>query len=105
MKNLLIALAAGALVAGCASPEGRIVRSLTDAGVSRPVAGCMADRMVDRLSNAQLKRLARFAKGVDRRDLETMSLRDMHRRFQAIGDPEIIEVVTRAGLGCALIGA
>jgi hypothetical protein len=32
-------------------------------------------------------------------------LREIQKRFQAIGDPEIVEVVTRAGLGCALMGA
>lgn len=105
MKPLLTIVTAAALLAGCASYESRIERSLTSAGVSRPVAGCMADQMVDRLSSAQLKRLARFAKGVDRREVERMSLREIQKRFQAIGDPEIVEVVTRAGLGCALMGA
>ena len=106
MKPVLFVLTAAALLAGCAaSYENRIERSLTSAGVSRPVAGCMAGQMVDRLSTAQLKRLARFAKGVDRREVEQMSLREIQRRFQAIGDPEIVAVVTRAGLGCALMGA
>ncbi|WP_300536727.1 hypothetical protein [Sphingosinicella sp.] len=106
MKPVLFVLTAAALLAGCAaSYESRIERSLTSAGISRPVAGCMADQMVDRLSTTQLKRLARFAKGVDRREVERMSLREIQKRFQAIGDPEIVEVVTRAGLGCALMGA
>ncbi len=105
MKPIFAVVAAAALLAGCASYESRIERSLTSAGVARPVAGCMAGQMVDRLSTAQLKRLATFAKGVDRREVERMSIRDMHKRFQAIGDPEIVEVVTRAGLGCALMGA
>lgn len=106
MKPVMIAVTAAALLAGCAaSYENRIENSLTSAGVSRPVAGCMAGQMVDRLSTAQLKRLARFAKGIDRREVERMSLRDIHKRFQAIGDPEIVEVVTRAGLGCTLMGA
>jgi hypothetical protein len=30
---------------------------LTDAGLSKPMAGCMADRMVDRLSPFQLNKL------------------------------------------------
>lgn len=105
MKPVLIVVTAAALLAGCASYESRIESSLTSVGVARPVAGCMAGQMVDRLSTDQLKRLARFAKGIDRREVERMSLRDIHKRFQAIGDPEIVEVVTRAGLGCTLMGA
>lgn len=106
MKPVLIAVTTAALLAGCAaSYENRIENSLTSVGVAKPVAGCMAGQMVDRLSTAQLKRLARFTKDIDRREVERMSLRDIHKRFQAIGDPEIVEVVMRAGLGCALMGA
>ncbi len=49
--TLLLALSA------CATPETRIRIALTDAGLSKPIAACMADRMVDRLSLVQLNRL------------------------------------------------
>lgn len=41
----------------CATPETRIRSALMDAGLSKPIAACMADRMVDRLSLVQLNRL------------------------------------------------
>ena len=106
MMRMFLAAAAAALVtAGCAaSYENRIESRLADAGLSRPVASCMAGRMVERLSTSQLRRLASFAKGFDR-DVRDMTLAEVSRRFSAIGDPEIVEVVTRAGLGCALAAA
>jgi hypothetical protein len=102
---VVVAFAAGSLLAGCAaSYENRIAERLSDAGLSRPVAKCMAGRMADRLSTGQLKRLARFG-GTLGDDVRDMTLSEVSRRFAAIGDPEIVEVVTRAGLGCAIAAA
>ena len=104
-RSNLCMLAAAALLAGCAqSYESRIANRLADAGLSRPVADCMAGRMADRLSLVQLKRLSSFGKTLDR-DVRDMTLSEISRRFSAIGDPEIVEVVTRAGLGCAIAAA
>lgn len=106
MKHLFVpALVGVALVGACASSyESRITSRLTDVGLSRPIASCMAGRMVDRLSTSQLKTLARFGKGIDG-DIRDMTIGEVTRRFAGIGDPEIIEVMTRAGLGCALAAA
>jgi hypothetical protein len=104
-RTLITIVATAVLAAGCASSyESRIERNLTRAGLSRPVASCMAERMADRLSTGQLKRLASFAKTFDR-DIEDMTLAEVSRRVSAIGDAEIVEVVTRAGLGCAIAAA
>ncbi len=106
MKKLILPVVlASALLAGCASSyESRIASRLTDAGLSRPMAGCMAERMVDRLSRSQLKQLAHFGKGLGK-DARNMTLGEIAQRFNAIGDPQIVEVVTRAGLGCAISAA
>jgi hypothetical protein len=74
-----------------------------DAGLSRPMAGCMADRMVDRLSGSQLRSLSRLA-GMRDQDVGDMTIDEFLRRSRALLDPEIFEVVTRAGLGCAIAG-
>lgn len=74
-----------------------------DAGLSRPMASCMADRMVDRLSTSQLRNLSRLA-GAGDRDIGDMTIEEFLRRSRALLDPEIYEVVTRAGLGCAIAG-
>ena len=48
----LFALLALILLSGCATPETRLKQALVEAGLSEPMAGCMAGRMVDRLSLA-----------------------------------------------------
>ena len=54
MKQLLVAIACAALLAGCATPETRIRNALIEAGLPKPVARCMAGRMVDRLEKLGL---------------------------------------------------
>lgn len=106
MKSaMMLLIAAGAIVGGCAtSYENRVASRLYAAGLPRPIADCMAGRMVDRLSVGQLQRISSFGKTLDR-DMRDMTIGQITRRFAAIGDPEIVEVVTRAGLGCAIAGA
>jgi hypothetical protein len=50
MKRAMLVPAIALALGACATPETRIRTALTDAGLSKPIAGCMADRMVDRLS-------------------------------------------------------
>lgn len=96
---LLSALALGACAT--ASPETRVRTALIDAGVDRPVAACMAERMVDRLSISQLRKLGSLSKIRDQ-DVRTMTVDQLLRRTRALGDPEILQVVTTAGIGCAI---
>src|SRR3546814_18371554 len=53
---LLPALALALVLAGCATPETRLRSGLQNAGLSKAMAACMAERMVDRLSPLQLRR-------------------------------------------------
>jgi hypothetical protein len=98
----VLPLAALAL-AGCAtvSPEARVRAKLVEAGIAPPVAGCMAERMTDRLSMAQLKRLQSFG-GLARHDVRGMSIDELVYRLRALQDPEIVSVVLKAGIGCAI---
>lgn len=89
------------LLASCATPENRIRTALVNAGVDRPVAGCMAERMVDRLSMAQLRRLSSLSK-IGERELRSLTVRELLHRVRALGDPEILSVVASAGIGCAI---
>jgi len=88
-------------IAGCATPETRVRTALIDAGIPRPVANCMAQRMVDRLSLAQLQKLSRLS-GMSRAQIGQLTIGELLRRAKALGDPEIVSVVTTAGLGCAI---
>lgn len=69
---------------------------LVNAGLSRPLAACMAERMVDRLSLAQLMRLADLPKA-----RQAESLDRFLRRVRALGDPEILSVTTSSAALCA----
>jgi hypothetical protein len=98
-KIILAALPLLALVA-CATPETRIRTALVEAGLSKPVAGCMADRMVDRLSLVQLNKLRGLGKLKDK-GVRELSIAEFIKRTKALQDPEILGVVTSSGLICA----
>ena len=90
-------------LAGCAiTPEQRVDAALRQAGVPDKVAGCMARRMADRLSIAQLKQLKALAK--DRPPGEKMSAKHVLKRVAALGDPEILSVTSSAAFGCYIRG-
>ena len=60
MRVAALAIVAASL-ASCATPETRVRNGLIEAGLSRPMASCMAARMVERLSLLQLRRLDRLS--------------------------------------------
>ena len=93
-------LAAFATLAACATPENRVKTALLEAGLSEAVSTCMAARMTDRLSIAQLAKLAEAGRGAG--PVGQMSLSELASRVRGIGDPEIVSVVTSAGVGCAI---
>ena len=100
MRLFSIALPLLALSA-CATPESRVRTALLDAGLSKPIATCMAQRMVDRLSLAQLQRLSRLS-GLGSTRISDLTVGEFLRKTRELGDPEILAVVTTAGLGCAI---
>jgi hypothetical protein len=85
----------------CATPETRIRNTLVREGLSQPIAGCMAERMVDRLSLWQLNKLRGLGKlkGKKARD---MTIDEFVKRTKALQDPEIVAVITSSGVVCAL---
>ncbi len=101
MKRIaLVSLAALALSA-CATPETRIRTALMDAGLSQPMAACMADRMVDRLSLVQLNRLGGLKK-LRSQDMRKVTVDEFLRRTRALQDPEILSVATSSAVICAV---
>lgn len=59
--RIAAALASALALAACgAVAESRITTALTDAGLSKPVSNCIADRMVDKLSLDQLRSISRL---------------------------------------------
>jgi len=103
MKRFLLLSPALLALAGCAvTPEQRVRTALLDAGVPSRVAGCMAERMAAKLSIAQLRELKALSKM--REPGEKMGPKHILRSVEAIGDPEIVRVTTRAALGCYIAG-
>ncbi len=96
MRRILI-LAPLLMLASCATPESRVRNALLNAGLSPRMSECMARKMVNKLSWAQLKRLGAVAKAGKAR-----SVTDFLDDLSAIHDPETISVTTRAALSCSL---
>lgn len=96
----LVAVSVLALSA-CATPETRVRTALMDAGLSKPIASCMADRMVDRLSLIQLNKLSGLKKLRDK-DVRKLSIDEFLKRTKSLQDPEILGVVSSSGLICAV---
>ena len=103
MKRLIVPLLIVLTLSGCASPETRIRNALIEAGLSKTVAGCMAGRMVDRLSLGQLNKLRGLGKLQDNKG-QKLSVAEYVARTKALQDPEIVSVVTSSGVICAISG-
>ena len=104
LRPFLLLAAAGLALSGCATVyENHIESKLVKAGLSRPVAGCIAERMVDRLSRRQLDSIGRVAAGSRRRPAD-MSLKQFLHHYRAALDPEVYSVLLGAGARCALAG-
>jgi len=96
MRTRLLLCAIG-LLAGCATPEARLRAGLENAGLSPPMAACMAERMVDRLSLMQLRRIGDLP-----RVREAESTEQFLHRVRSLRDPEILRVSSSAAAACGL---
>ncbi len=101
MRNIFIVAAVALSLSACATPETRVRTALIDAGLSKPIASCMADRMVDRLSLIQLNRLSGLKK-LRGQDMRKVTVDEFLKRTRSLQDPEILGVVTSSGLICAV---
>ena len=92
-----VALAAATLaLSGCVEriAESRVKSALVDAGLSDGVSTCMARRMVDRLTIAQLKKL-RALQGPKR------SIPEYIAAVRRVGDRDVLEVTASSAALCA----
>lgn len=94
-RKLLLAVAALVLGPGCVSKlaYGRVKSALVDAGLSESNAGCMADRMTDRLTIAQLRKLEAL-RG------EKRSLADYVMAVRRVNDAEVLGVTASSAALC-----
>ncbi|MCF8472364.1 MAG: hypothetical protein K9G27_06195 [Sphingomonadaceae bacterium] len=101
MKRIALVGITSLALSACATPETRVRTALMDAGLSQPVAACMADRMVDRLSLIQLNKLSGLKK-LRGQDIRNVTVEEFLTRTRALQDPEILGVTTSSGLICAV---
>ena len=101
MKRIALVGVTSLALSACATPETRVRTALMDAGLSQPVAACMADRMVDRLSLIQLNKLSGLKK-LRGQDIRNVTVEEFLTRTRALQDPEILGVTTSSGLICAV---
>lgn len=88
------------MLAGCATPETRLKNGLVEAGLSQGIAACMAERMVDRLSLLQLRRLSSLGSLGDK-PIRELTTEQFFRKVRALKDPEILGVTTSSAALCA----
>lgn len=102
----MLPMAVTLAIAGCASPEVRISQKLMEYGFDRSTANCVGSELDSRLSNRQLRTLADIVTGMTRNggDIRNMTVRDLADHVRRSGDPELFAVLTRAGIGCAVLG-
>lgn len=101
MKKIVGPVLLALTLSACATPETRVRTALIDAGLSKPVASCMAGRMVDRLSLIQLNRLSGLKK-LRGQDMRKVTVDEFLKRTRSLQDPEILGVVSSSGLICAI---
>ena len=101
MKYIALVAASALALSACATPETRVRTALMDAGLSKPIASCMADRMVDRLSLIQLNKLSGLKK-LRNKEVRKLSVDEFLKRTKSLQDPEILGVVSSSGLICAV---
>jgi hypothetical protein len=90
------ALSAVLFIAACAQPfEGRVASRLAEAGLSRPMADCMAKRWVNRLNVAQLQKISSLSEDLKReRSQRRLTAGRFVERVREVNDPEVFEVVS-----------
>lgn len=89
------------LLGGCGGAEGQLRAGLERAGLSAPLAACMAKPMTKELSLSQLMKLRSLGK-VGALDPGKTSADKLLHHLRALGDPEILSVTSAAAIGCAL---
>ncbi|WP_296718171.1 hypothetical protein [Erythrobacter sp.] len=110
MRKLLIGivllglLVGAAVYAGLANPvlEWRVKSALVEAGIGEARAECMAGRMVERLSPAQLWNLQQGMAALADEPAGGYSLGELVKRLDRVGDGEAVAVLTTSAGLCAL---
>lgn len=81
--------------------EDRVRAALMDNGVPEPMAVCMAEKMTDRLTISQLRKLEQLAPQAGENSIPA-SFAEASARLQRVDDPEAIRILTETGTTCGI---
>jgi hypothetical protein len=103
MKKFLL-LITGCALSACGPIESKVRNSLIRSGIAKDDSTCMAKPMSDKLSIAQLRRLATLGnfEGKSTKEIREMGYDRFMHNVRALKDPEIVLVVSTAWVKCAL---
>ena len=101
---LIILLAGGAVFTGLANPlvEMQVKSALVESGIGEKRAGCMAERMVDRLTIPQLWKLRQGMAAQEGEPEEGYGLGELIKRLDRVDDGEAVAVLTTSAGLCAI---
>lgn len=97
----LAALCALLPLAACGGAERQLREGLVSAGLTLPMASCMAKPMARQLNTGQLMKLRSLAK-TSKLDPRRTSYEKLTHHLRALGDPEILRITTSAAIDCAI---
>ena len=102
MRKLSLAAVALLALPGCVEKiaESRVESALQRAGLSERNSACMAERMVDRLTISQLRKLEAL-RGKPGDPVRPRNLRQFVERVRAVGDAEVLSVTSTSAALCA----
>ena len=103
MKRILIVLLPapdGPTIATCLPAEGRLEDEFVARGLPQPMAGCMAERMAQRLSVLQLRKLENLQAQEGERAIP-LSIAEFLERVRRVDDGEVLEVAASSAAVCA----
>lgn len=95
--RILLASAAIAIVAGCATAAKITLQDRFQAiGLSADMAGCMVDDLENRLSSEDIQDLARYTIGLSRANSPQKAIQSL----MEIDNPRAVAAIGRSGLSC-----
>ena len=99
MRRYVALIALIAATSGCVQSikESKVKSALVEGGLSDQLAGCMAHRIVERLSLLQLRRLSALGKAEHSRSVDQFLY-----RVRSLNDSKIVGVTTSSAALCAL---
>ena len=98
LRTLALSLSVVAMAACSTIDQNTIANRLTDFGLSRNHAECLASELDSRLDDGQLNEFARFLNKLDRAETGMQALASLRE----IEDPAIARAVTRSLFACPL---